>query len=365
MDGNMEDADVAEECITQIKKGDREKWMATTDANNAMTVKEKFGLDYEPACVYFHRGHKKIKTRFGNLKSDTTYYLEDPNKIPDQASHVLNALWMSNAAYGTDPVARLQATVYKHSIHTVHAVSQHSDQGVIIAVGNVDGKDTLYVAYKGTTTWKDAIIDADIAMQNDPNVPGGRFHSGFNKRSKQTVRVKDILHCASTAGCETIITCGHSLGGAVSSISALDLLHFLGKDPDFKVNNITFGAPFFANEAVRKFCKDEDLDKHLLHYVSCDDIVPGLLSLGHTSRIVSEKLPGRIWIIQSFLYFIFEGAVYAGLGIATSFLTTAVSIADNIFGQEESNGKQSDLQILSDAAATILKIPRETGLGKT
>ena len=109
MDGNMEDADVAEECITQIKKGDREKWMATTDANNAMTVKEKFGLDYEPACVYFHRGHKKIKTRFGDLKSDTTYYLEDPNKIPDQASHVLNASWMSHATYGTYSVKRLQA----------------------------------------------------------------------------------------------------------------------------------------------------------------------------------------------------------------------------------------------------------------
>ena len=121
MDVNAEDTDVAEdeECVTEIRKGDRPgKWTPTTDANNTMTVKEKLGLDYESACVYFHRGHKKIKTRFNDLKSDTTYYLEDPNKIPDQASHVLNALRMSHTAYRTDLVARLQVTV-----------SQLSDQG--------------------------------------------------------------------------------------------------------------------------------------------------------------------------------------------------------------------------------------------
>ena len=286
MSQNSED----DECL--IEKGDKKKWMSRKDANDALKVKERFGLDLEPACVFFHKRDKKIRVNFGELQRDLTYHLEESNKILDQASHVWNALWMSKAAYAPDSMEVLQGTLQNHTIHTLHAVSKHSDQGVIIAVGTVNGKDTLYVAYRGTATWKDGIVDVDIVMQKEPKIPGGRVHSGFNRRSKQTVRVKDILHCAPIANCETIITCGHSLGGAVSSITALDLLQFLGKNAEIKVHNITFGAPFFANEAVRKFCEVEDLDQHLLHYVSYEDIVPGLLSLGHTSRIISEKLPG-------------------------------------------------------------------------
>ena len=293
----MSQNSVDDDCL--IEKGDKKRWMSVKDANDALKVKEKFGLDHEPACVYFHKRDKIIRVNFGELESDRTYHLEESTKVPNQAAHVRNALWMSRAAYapdsmGNSPLGMLQDTLQKHTIHTVHAVSKHSEQGVILAVGTVNGKDTLYVAYKGTTTWKDCIADVDIVLQKEPQIPGGRVHSGFARRSKQTVRVKDILHCATIANCETIITCGHSLGGAVSSITALDLLQFLGKNAEIKVHNITFGAPFFANEAVRKFCKEEDLDQHLLHYVSCEDIVPGLLSLGHTSRIVSEKLPGEL-----------------------------------------------------------------------
>ena len=62
--------------------------------------------------------------------------------------------------------------------------------------------------------------------------------------------------------------------------------------------------------------------------------------------------------------FIFKGGVFAGLGPATSFLTTAVQIASYIFDQEKQNGSQSDLKVLADAATIILQTPRETGLGK-
>ena len=281
-----------EECL--IKKGERERWMSLKDANNAIKVKEKFGLDYEPACVFIHRRDRKTRVEFGDLKSDLHYHLEDPNKIADQTSHARNALWMSKAAYANKPADALQETIQKHTIHTIHAVSnpKHCDQGVILAVGRVNNKDTLYVAYRGTTTWSAAIADADIALQKEPRIPGGRIHSGFSKRSRETARARDIVYCATIANCETIITCGHSLGGAVSSVSALDLLQFLGKDTEIKVHNITFGAPFFANQPVRKFCETKDFAQHFLHYVSCEDIVPCLLSLGHTCRIISEKLPG-------------------------------------------------------------------------
>ena len=86
------------------------------------------------------------------------------------------------------------------------------------------------------------------------------------------------------------MTCGHSLGGAVSSIAAIDLMQRLDTASDITVKNITFGAPFFANEIVRKICNAEMFDRNMLHYVGHQDIVPGLLSLSHTVQVVQDKL---------------------------------------------------------------------------
>ena len=45
---------------------------------------------------------------------------------------------------------------------------------------------------------------------------------------------------------------------------------------------ITFGAPLLANESVRLFCKSEMFDHQIIHFVGHKDIVPGILSLGHS-----------------------------------------------------------------------------------
>ena len=286
---------VADEAQCVIVRGERREVIPLTDANDAQKVKVLFGLDQEPACV-FSLKNKRIP--FGELKDEVTYNLNGPTKISDQTSHVNNALWLCDAVYKEDPLEMLQETHQKHTIHTVHAISKHSDQGVILACGKVKGKDTLYVAYRGTTTWKDAVTDANIEMEEDPtSFYGGSFHSGFKKRSIDTVRAKDIFHVAKVSKCETIILCGHSLGGAVSSITAVNILDKLPSDSVYKVHNITFGAPFFGNEAVRKYCKTKNLEQHLLHYASVKDIVPGLLSLGHTSRIISEKFPSGLSVL--------------------------------------------------------------------
>ena len=285
MDGSSDDADEAK-CM--IIKGERRETMLLKDANVALKVMECFGLDYEPSCVY---NLKNQRVNFGNLSDEKTYHLRGPIKIADQNVHVHNALWLSDAVYKADPKARLEEMQLKHTIHTIHAISKHSDQRVILAVGRVNDKDTLYVAFRGTTTWEDAVTDVNIKLERQPSFEGGSFHSGFMRRAKETIRRRDIYYVAEHANCKTIILCGHSLGGAVSSIAALDLLNHLPADTDYKVHNITFGAPFFANEAARKYCKKKNFVQHLLHYVSVKDVVPGLLSLGHSSRVIGETFP--------------------------------------------------------------------------
>ena len=275
-----------EEEYVYIQKGNDEETFSVADANNAKEVQKRFCLPLEPACV-FTKAKKRVE--FGKLKGDGTYKLDEGEKIPNIKDHTQNAMIVANAVYKEDPGAYLSSSSNNHTIYTVSAISQHSPQKVMLAVGMVAEKRTLYVAFRGTTSWDDAVTDMDIKMGTKDAMPGGLFHSGFNKRSGQ-LPSQLILHCAEKEGCETVITCGHSLGGAVSSISYIDLMLHLGKNADLVVNNITFGSPFFANETVRKKCKDERFDQRMIHYVGHNDIVPGVLSLGHMVAELQRRL---------------------------------------------------------------------------
>ena len=249
-------------------------------------MKDIFGLDHEPAFVL---GNNNTRVSFGSLIPGISYKLEDTDIIPGQKVHTQNAAVISNAVYKDDPTAYLTESSPNHTIYTVCAVSKNSAQGVMLAVGTVGDTNTLYVAFRGTATWKDAVTDADIHLKEKPSIPGGKVHSGFDERAS-TVPLDQILHCAQEENCQTIITCGHSLGGAVSAITAIDLMIHLGPDPDIKVFNITFGSPFFANDSVRQTCKRGQYERHMLHYVGHQDVVPGILSLGHTIQEISRRI---------------------------------------------------------------------------
>ena len=67
------------------------------------------------------------------------------------------------------------------------------------------------------------------------------------------------------------------------------MMHFHG-DSAMSIFNITFGAPFFANDAVRLFCEEVKFDQKMLHYVGYQDIVPGILSLCHTVSELERKV---------------------------------------------------------------------------
>ena len=277
-----------DEVEVYIQQGKDEESFSLADANDPKKVQERFCLPHEPACV-FTKAKKRVN--FTKLKRGITYQLEEEEKIPNTKDHTQNAMILSNAVYKDDPTAYLSSASNNHTIHTVAAISQHSPQKVMLAVGNVGGKRTLYVAFRGTAPWdwEDAVADLDIKLKTKDAIPGGKFHSGFNKRSS-VLPMQHIVFCARQEECQTIILCGHSLGGAVSAISAIDLMLHLGKSSDLVVYNITFGSPFFANETVRKKCKEECFDQRMIHYVGHKDIVPGILSLGHTIAELERRL---------------------------------------------------------------------------
>ena len=269
-----------------IEKGEERQTFPSAEANNAKTVQRYFSLDHEPACVFSAKTGKRVN--FGGLRGGFTYKLEEGKTIPDQDRHTQNALMMANAVYQEDPAKYLSSSSQYHTINSVCAVSSYSTQGVMLAVGKVNDENVLYTAFRGTKTWDDAMADADIEQSHRDDIPGGTFHSGFERNSK-VLPLKQMLYCAEQNDCQTIVLCGHSLGGAVSAISAIQLMmHFRG-DSATSIFNITFGAPFFANEAVRLFCHRERFDQQMLHYSGHHDIVPGILSLGHTLSELKKR----------------------------------------------------------------------------
>ena len=89
----------------------------------------------------------------------------------------------------------------------------------------------------------------------------GKFHAGFLKKSS-VFPLKDILTEEEYKG-RNIIFCGHSMGGAVATISTILALQFqkererlFGKDEKTRIIRcFTFGAPLVGDsklELVRK-----------------------------------------------------------------------------------------------------------------
>ena len=272
--------DEDDEGIT-IWYGNEKEIFNCKDANNVIKVRNQLGLDHEPACVFANNTSKRVE--FGKLKDGHHYKIAESKKIPNRAIHAQNAVILSEAVYEEDPLDFLNKTSRNHSVKTIYGITKYSNQKMMVAEGEVEKEGVLYVVYRGSKSNDDFMTDIDIKQMAKVKMQG-LFHAGFEERSR-ILSTEYILDCAQRIGCETIVICGHSLGGAVSSIAALDLMR-VGRE-GIKIYNITF--PFFGIEDVRKMCKEDKFAKNILHYVDYKDIVPGLLSLGHTITILGKQ----------------------------------------------------------------------------
>ena len=169
--------------------------------------------------------------------------------------------------YKEHPGNYLKNQIHHHTIRQICDITKYCQQKIIFAVGEVEKKNVLYVTFRGSHSWNDFVTDFDMK-----EVDAGKVHAGFLKRSK-TVPIEYIIKCAEVKSCQSIVPCGHSLGGAISAIVGLDLM----KNYKIPVYCISFGVPLFANsrfaEQIREY------EDQIINHVNCTDIVPGLLSL--------------------------------------------------------------------------------------
>ena len=217
---------------------------------------------------------------------------------------VQNALFCSNAAYHKNPLEYLNDKRKYHGVILLIAANVKFGKQIaslfIASTGFTKTEKMLIVAFRGTSTKEDIESDLQIGMKTDDSFVG-HVHGGFLKRMK-SVPVDKILGLAFINKVDFVVTCGHSLGGAVSSLVHIKLQDELKRrNQQNELNslssnnliNITFGAPMLGNTHFAKYLSGDNYTKNVFNFVSGKDFVPPLLSIGYSIPCVKAKYRGN------------------------------------------------------------------------
>ena len=102
-----------------------------------------------------------------------------------------------------------------------------------------------YIVFRGTSGLRDIIADFDIRRTR---FHGAQVHHGF---CTQYTSIADQIRSNITSSVHTIVCTGHSLGGALATLAAIDL-HDTGK----RIMCYTFGSPRVGDERMVQLFQD-------------------------------------------------------------------------------------------------------------
>eukprot|EP00058_Branchiostoma_floridae_P022578 XP_002608068.1 hypothetical protein BRAFLDRAFT_75158 [Branchiostoma floridae] len=183
------------------------------------------------------------------------------------------------------------------------------------------GEDEEEGEEEGTSDFNDVMADLKLwpeaaGQSGDNHCSGviGKYHAGFMDLAFR-VPAHRILKKYSKS---RIVVCGHSLGGAVAHIVAINMMMHLrsNNQPTDNVKSIAFGTPYFGNDVAQQFVEEYNLSPHLLTIINEKDPVPYILRLAETiqcaGKTVMKKFerssPGVKVILGLLTEFLIEGA---------------------------------------------------------
>ena len=128
----------------------------------------------------------------------------------------------------------------------------------------------LVIAFRGTSSKEDVYTDLMISREKLPiaHMPESMWplvHSGF---SEQFFSVHKHLE-ASIKESESIVFCGHSLGGALATIGSL---YYSFQYPDKDIACVTFGSPRVGDAQFASYFDERITDS--IRYVNDNDPIP-------------------------------------------------------------------------------------------
>jgi len=154
----------------------------------------------------------------------------------------------------------------------------------------------FYISFRGTESISDIITDSTISKKTvayDNDKSPIRIHNGFyNAYLSVRQSILDLIDNNYEFGDKFFIS-GHSLGGALALLCALDIKYKYDFIDRNKLFIITLGQPKIGNQA---FCNSTDRRlENYFRFDNSDDIVPTLPKFGyeHCGKLI--KIGSEIW----------------------------------------------------------------------
>jgi hypothetical protein len=238
------------------------------------------------------------------VRTDHLTAAEECHRERRSAFDVLAALpiaKLANAHKGEDGCRRLAAAAGYDVLHYLQAETFGT---CVFIARSIEQPDCLCVSFRGTASPADIVTDACFVHTGwrhaDDDI---QVHTGFKQawhnvasevlgyvRCELTVRARAHVHAPAakgtpkqpqSGGVTKVIFCGHSLGGSVASLAALEFMQDARTDGDdeLQVDLFTFGTPRTGNARFTK-----ELEKGLekkgggkcYRCVHSEDVVPML-----------------------------------------------------------------------------------------
>lgn len=131
-------------------------------------------------------------------------------------------------------------------------------------------QNALYTIFRGSTSIIDWINNADTKLTAYPNCPGCEVHLGFYEAEQSVFQL--MIGMLQTAlqqypMTQMLIFTGHSLGGAMSTLMALDTLLLSPPLTTLPIRLFNFGSPRVGNKPFAIFASEKLLDRNrVTHY---------------------------------------------------------------------------------------------------
>ena len=167
--------------------------------------------------------------------------------------------------------------------------TSHAAHGELVLFGYIAERGSLFVAYRGSSNIQNWIDNVQIRQESpyqDASV--GVEHGMYSLYASLRVDVRSILNnMVAKYGTHRLLITGHSLGGALATLTTFDLLY--AKAPFLVSDLITFGSPRVGNERFAQYFEDFDVRiTRVTHYYDMVPHVPETF-LGY------EHVRGEVW----------------------------------------------------------------------
>ncbi|KAG9395171.1 Lipase (class 3) [Carpediemonas membranifera] len=229
----------------------------------------------------------------------------------ENVSQLITAIYLSALVYDDPNLCRRLATLYGVSIDTPEAARQTHSQFLINMLNTrthgfvrlthctitrlgytnylfAEDADTVYIVFMGTSGSLDAIVDVTV-KPSQLILHGhllGHVHSGFLLRANgYSPEFMGYIH-----GDKRVVFAGHSLGGAIAMIKAMDVL--LNPDVPQAVRDgllvVTLGCPLLFDAMVQDHITEQALGHHFVSLFHHSDPVP-LLSFNAETKLMEIR----------------------------------------------------------------------------